>query len=169
MFNQAYAKIGDLTARYDSRAIGDLVSDQGSRQSVGDLASNGSVQAALDDAAGLINAACNVSERYTTNELNDLTGVNKALLIRINCDLAFGLLVQRRGNDPAKCVGYVSSMEYLEEIKDGKRIFASPADVAAGLEQINFPSLANYNQLNLVRDVSGRFFPVRRRQNTISN
>jgi|SRR5579884_1361147 len=160
----SYAQPSDLLARYDARVLGDLVNDAGTRQTPTQLLTDPNLAAALASAAGTVNAAALVGQRYTVGELSALTGDDLAFLVNVNCALAFGLLNQRRGNDPMKFPAYAEAREVLDMLRDGKAIFNVPADVAAGTPQDQFPSAAAYAAINLLRDAAGRYFAVRRRQ-----
>ena len=162
----SYAQPSDLLARYDNRVLGDLVSDTGTRQTPTQLLTDPNLQAALNDGAGEINAAALVGERYAVTDLQALTGVDQALLIRINCDLAFYYLALRRGiplNELQK-QQYERATKLLGQIRAGDRIFNVAADVAAGTPDTHFPTSVAYENLNLLRDAAGRMFPVRRQQ-----
>lgn len=121
----AYATAQDLLTRYDARRVADLVSDTGSRSVYPD--SSPVVAAVLDDASGMVDAACRVAKRYTVADLNSLTGSTKALLVRLVCDIAFGLLVARRGysaqDQTAMAPQTKAANEMLEMIRRGERLF----------------------------------------------
>lgn len=131
----AYATPQDLLNRYDARRIADLVSDSGQRT----LAPQSSpvVAACLDDASGAVDAACRVAQRYTSADLAGLTGNANALLVRLVCDLAFGMLVARRGytaNDAAVMAPREkSALEMLEALRRGERIFSGEEQADAGV------------------------------------
>ena len=127
----AYATAQDLLTRYDSRRVSDLVSDTGTRSVYPD--SSPVVAAVLEDASGMVDAACRVAKRYTVTELANLTGSTRSLLVRLVCDLAFGLLVARRGysaqDQTAMAPQTKAANEMLEMERRGERLFDS-ADVA---------------------------------------
>lgn len=162
----SYAAPQDLINRFDARTVGDLVNDAGQRQTPTQLVGppvNTVLQAALDDAAGLINAACQVGERYTQAELAALTGTDQAILFRLNCDIAFTYLCQRRGvTPPGYKEAYDRSTDLLERLKQGELIFNVLSDVGTGVASCEFPDQAVYNSLNILRDQAWRLFPLRR-------
>lgn len=132
----SYATPADLKLRYDARRLGDLVKDDNTRATAGDLDSNLNVQAALDDAQGMVDAAVLAGARYSTVDLAALTGTNKAFLLRINCDLAYGFLILRRGftdSEMSKLApGYAQAVKTLELLRTGERVFDIEANIEAG-------------------------------------
>lgn len=163
----AYATPADLLKRYDARSVGDLVNDAGSRQTPTQILTDPNVLACLDDGAAYINAAAIVGNRYTIAQLQALTGVDAAMLIRLNCDLTFGYLVLRRGNDPRQLQSFVDAEKILGLLREGQLIFDVPASLAVGVGSSNFPSPVAYATLNLYRDEC-QAFPVRSTQNVTS-
>jgi hypothetical protein len=168
----SYAAISDLQNAYRLANLLDLVTDgtqgpTGSRPLT--LTGNTIAQAALDYGAGLINASCLVGQRYTEAELAALTGVDLALLVGLNCDLAYGRLLKRVGKGDPPPAEVVTAMEMLKAIEEGQQIFNVPADVAASLTTINFPSASTYRTVNLLRDYCNRAFPGRNKQNPAPN
>ena len=160
-----YASPDDMLLRYDARTIGDLVNDNNNRQTPTQLQTNAALLAALSSASGEINSATLYGERYTVLELQSLTGDDQEFLTALNCDLAFGRLNLRRGNDPAKFPAFIQAKELLERLRQGSLLFNVAGDVATGVVAEEFPSYTTYATVNLVRDFTrGRFFPVRRYQ-----
>jgi phage gp36-like protein len=130
----AYATVADLLLRYDSRRIGDLVSDNDTR--VTNLADNVVVLEALKDASSMIDSSCRVANRYSQNDLNNLTSEAANLRKRLCCDLAFGYLIQRRGYGAAEletmAPGYINALDYLEKLRQGERVFDTTTHPDAG-------------------------------------
>lgn len=117
-----------MLARYDNKRLGELVRDDGTRATSAQLASDTILQAMLDDAAAMVDSAVRVGERYSTLDLTTtLTGNARLFLVRLNCDLAYGLLLQRRGfpadqlNNLAP--GYTAALAQLDLLREGERIF----------------------------------------------
>lgn len=163
-----YAQGSDLASRYDARLIGDLCEDAGTRVPANGVPHDPNVIIALNDAASMINAACQVSQRYTQAQLAALTGADQNLLYRLNCDLAFVFLCQRRGvKPPMYDEAFKRSDELLTRLKQGELIFDVPGNVGSGTETINFISQVQYSTLQLLRDADPKLFPVRRQQQTI--
>lgn len=134
----AYATAQDLLNRYDARRVADLVSDAGSRT----LAPQSSpvLLACLDDASGEVDAACRVAQRYTQADLLGLTGNANALLVRLVCDLAYGMLVARRGytaNDSAVMAPREKlAFDTLESLRRGERLFSGENQADAGVNVV---------------------------------
>jgi phage gp36-like protein len=159
----SYASPSDFLKRYDARVLGDLVGDSGVRVDPSALLQNVNVQAALDDASGMIDSAVLVAQKYTPDELAALTGVDAAFLIRIVCNLAFGLLTMRRGQPTEQIEQYKEALAALELLRSGERVFNVLANEEAGNPSASFPSFSVYSNLQLMRDVA-KVFPVRRDQ-----
>lgn len=158
----SFAQAQDLLNRFDARTVGDLVNDAGQRQTPSELLTNTVLQAMLDDASGLINAACQVGERYTQAQLAALTGTDQAILFRLNCDIAFVYLCQRRGvTPPGYKEAYDRSSDLLAKLKQGELIFNVPGDVGVGVPNCEFPDIVTRTTINLLRDQAWKLFPLR--------
>ena len=158
----AYAASTDLTARFDERVIADLASDSG--EPVGDLSSDATVEAALDDASGRIDAAVTVAQHYTPTQLAALTGTDLALLKRLTCELAMLFLMGRRqeswlGNDYERLEKRVE--DQLDRLRRGERLFGLEANRNAGLPTIDGPTTTQYDNLHLLRGRVHNFYPER--------
>lgn len=88
----AFATIAEMIARYDERVLKDLVQDDNTRNP--DISADPTIQAMLDDATGVIEAS--LRRTYSNDQLAALTAANSAVLIRMNVDLAMGMLYERR-------------------------------------------------------------------------
>lgn len=173
-YNNSYAAPSDLYSRYDTRILADLVNDDdtrlGSNTSVSlmqaALATNQVILNMLADATGLVNSACLVGERYSVANLQALTDVDQQYLIRVVCDLAFGMLAIRRGVfQPDRYPQYLEANETLVRLRQGEAIFNVGGEGAAGVANGEFPAITSYATLNLMRDYSTpSFFPIRRIQ-----
>lgn len=132
----AYATPSDLKDRYDARRLGELVRDDGTKATPAQLNTDTVLQAALDDGHSLINAACLAGRRYTPSDLTALTALDKALLVRLNCDLAYGFLLQRRGfaeQESARLApGFNQALQLLQRLKSGDIVFNVEAVLEAG-------------------------------------
>jgi len=157
----AYATPEDLVARFDSRVIGQLVSDDGTEVST--LGTNAIVQQALEDASGQIRSAALVGNKYTESELDTLAANNDAFLVRLTCALALGFLRARRNIGSEQPNPIVEQAEnWLALLRLGERILNVQDNADAGNIQYSTISLAQRQETNLIAD-SYRFFPVRRR------
>lgn len=129
----SYATIADFAARYDVRALGGLTQDDNTRASAGQVAASDVVQQMLDDASGLVEAACLVGRRYGPDDLAALTGNSRKFLVRIVCDLAYGLLRQRRGAPDPPTPAYAQAVQNLGDLRAGALIFGFVETERAGL------------------------------------
>lgn len=166
----SYAQITDMTGRYDTRRLGDLLADDGTRVTV--FTDNSILQMVLDEAAGMIDAAIQRGQRYTptdiltilsaiapTPPLNSQAAITAAslwnaqqLLFRLNCDLAYGLLIARRGMNASDTESmaprYVEAMRLLERLENGEWIFATQGALAAGVPIPNIQISQNVQLLS---------------------
>jgi phage gp36-like protein len=136
----SYAQPADMIARYDVRRLGDLVRDDTTRATPTELTAPDPVlQTALDDAAGEIDASVLAGKKYFPSDLAGLTGTDKALLLRLNCDLAYGFLVMRRGYSAADAAsqapGFARALALLDLLRDGAKVFGVEANREAGLSR----------------------------------
>lgn len=157
----AFLSNTNFLTRYDSRTIGDLVSDDGTRTSAGSLANDANLETALEDASGEILSAAMRGERYSEADLAGLTGNGLAFLERLTADLAIYFLVLRRGKNLAEYPQATRARETLDLLEKGKRIFAIDEAADKGHAQ---PGILDTNillQQNHITDTN-RMFPVRR-------
>lgn len=132
----AYATPSNLKDRYDARRLGELVRDDGTKATPAQLDADTVLQAALDDGHSLINSAALAGRRYTPSDLADLTDLDKALLIRLNCDLAYGFLLRRRGFAEGEvsrlAPGFEEALQLLQRLKNGDIVFNVESVLEAG-------------------------------------
>lgn len=142
----SFATPSQLQARFDVRSIGDLLADDGTTVSQASQLTDANLQAALDDAAGEIVAACISNQHYTTANLTALAALDvstypsAALLIRLNCALAIPHLFGRRLYNQDEIEKRIPAIKWanetLEMLKNGQRVFELPtANVSAGVMQ----------------------------------
>lgn len=130
---------------YDWRLVaknildGDTASSSAAPPTKGELESNSRsgliLSRFLEQASEMTMAAAAVGNRYS---VSDLTTYGGELLVRIVCDLAIGLILKRRGralsDQDALSRSYQESLEYLEQLRRGERIFfAAPGVPEAGV------------------------------------
>jgi len=161
----SHATVDDLLKRYDLRRIGDLVNDNDTRASEADLKGNSTagvvVQTALADASGTINSAILAGKRYKLADLASMSDESKALLRRICCDIAYGLLVARRGYGGADLEAMTSrskeSEAILEQVRQGDRLFEIEVNQNAALPNQAIVS----DKISLFSKELDRFFGMR--------
>ena len=132
----AYASTIDLTRRYDERRVGQLILDNGEKATPAQITSSAVVSEILEDASSLVDAYALRGGKYTTTDLAGLTGSPQKFLKRLVCDLAYGLLVERRGftetEARANAPGYARALGLLDKLAAGELIFTTDAAIAAG-------------------------------------
>lgn len=158
----AFASANDLTNRYDYRLIGDLCSDEMTELTLGQVLAEAKVFSALDDAAGEIVVGLQTGGNYTEEDLNELDGLNQSHLIRVNCDLAMCLLIQRRPNrvniEVAEKI-CETARGHLNRLRKGENIFGIPEKIESGNLSVAHMSTAQLESLNLIPDRMSRYFP----------
>lgn len=161
----AHAAVSDLLARYDLRRIGDLVLDTDQRATVEELTGNGAagvvIQTALSDASGMINSAILAGGRYELADLEAMTLDSKNHLKRLCCDIAYGLLISRRGYGGADLDAMTSrakeSEASLELLRTGERMFYIEKNEQASVVQQAQVS----KKINLFSSELDRYFGIR--------
>lgn len=162
----SYAVPSDLIARYDARRLGDLVNDTGVRVLSGALNSDPNIQAALDDASGLLDAAIQRGQRYSPVDIATIMAAttggtlwnSRQLLIRLVCDLAYSLLTARRGynstDTAAQNPRYVEALRIIGQLETGEMIFCTQGALAAG---VPVPGVVISQNVGLVSSLSRIF------------
>lgn len=161
----SFATPTQLTQRCDVRMLGDLVGDDGVRVGLPELLTNANLQAALDDASGEMLAALLQGKRYSSADLATLTGDSQKYLVRLNCEIALGLLWERRGyyEDDRREEAMARSRKALERLRRGETVFDVEGVKDAGLPSVSTPSRVTLENLNLTVDEARRgFYPARR-------
>ncbi len=155
----AFATTADMLRRYDTRLLGDLVGDAGVRVSPSELTDDDNLITALNDAAGEIMSALLMGERYSEDDLNNLTGNSQSYLLRMNCCLALCNLYERRpwSEDPRRqrAIDNADCMrKELESLRTGKTVLDTDGAKGAGLPTGRTPALQVVNQLNMTVDTA---------------
>lgn len=161
----AFATPAQIVQRFDVRMLGDLVGDDGLRIGPSELLVHPNLQTALDDAAGEMLAALLQGKRYTAADLAALTGDSQKYLIRLNCEIALGLLWERRGyfDDDRRDEWMDRSRKALNRLRTGEIIFDVDGVKGAALPNVSTPSRVTIENLNLTVDEARRgFYPARR-------
>lgn len=148
----AYATSADMIKRYDANRVGQLVKDDGTKATTAALVTDDVLAAALDDASQLLRSAFRAGNRYTDDDITDiLASAGAALLIRLTCDIAYGLLMARRGYPEADIQNntprYKDAMETIRAIRNGDKVFDIDGDEG---EATNVSRVVLSKNLNLV-------------------
>ena len=150
----SYASYADLTKRYDINLIKELIQDVGDPS----LYDETIATAALSDASGWVDSACRQADRYT--DLTDLSDNSTALLKRIVCDLAFSFLRQRRGRDVNQFETVKISLEMVDLLRRGERIFDDDVSPDAGNPTTDKITSSDASNANGIVYQCSRFYPV---------
>lgn len=128
---------------HDAEAVADLLRDKDApRPVIASLKVSTTTLGAklyrfLLAAAGELESAVMVGKSYSPTDLAALTGSAKEHLIRLNANLCFWRLCQRRqpmSADPKKVPGAEQIEDTLQKLKDGERIFGFLESADAGLD-----------------------------------
>jgi phage gp36-like protein len=165
----AFASQTYLLSCYDARICSELISDTGYPADV--TGDNAVLQQFLDEASEQISAAALVGNRYTHKQLFILSQCTDRgfMLRRLTCDLAFGLIVSRRGRSAGDinklCPRYTDALQTLEKLQTGLNIFPGIDDLE--YETAGTPSNVNLNtpvpgvqSQPLITSFAARIFPV---------
>jgi len=162
----SYATPANLLARVDARIVNDLIGDDNIAISPIDLLTHATVQAALDDASGDIDAALLTAQRYSTADLTGLTGNAQKHLIRMCSDIAFAYLLMRRPSvSPDMADAYRKlSQEHLDKLAKGYNVFDLTSQQTASLPTIDGPSTVDYSRLNGIPERASGYYPDRKQR-----
>jgi phage gp36-like protein len=158
----AYASGTDLIARYDVDLVGDLATDLREPVEQSAVPNLPLVTTALEDASGMIDVNLATGGRYKPEDLQSLTGNSVNHLKRITCDIAMGLLLQRR-TDPKyqelaeKVVA--GARQNLTALARGENIFGIPAIQNAGTIEYQTISVEAIDNRNVLTSRMNRYFP----------
>ena len=158
-----YVTVAELLKRFDWRDIGGLVSDNDSQVLNAELATDANLLACIGDASGDIDAALLAGGRYTTTDLEGLSGNALSKLYRMCSEITMFYLLDRRPLfNTEKLESYERMRErHLKRLQTGENVFNLEEHVTAGVALVDGPSTQNYNDLNLFRDRTRNFYPVR--------
>lgn len=151
-----------MTSFFDETIVADLVSDDG--LPVPDLTTDAKLLKVLEAAEGRLESACTVASIYTPTELAALTGTSLALAQEIISSLAMAALLRRRGTAKYSEISerVQECEEFLDRLRKGERIFGGNQDaIEAGLPEVDGPTVAVYERLNLLPDRTKHFYPNR--------
>lgn len=155
----SYCTPAQMLSRYDWRKIAEYCSDEGVRIDYATLLTNTRLQDALDDASGVVESAAFAGQAYKVDELSALTGTGAKLLQRLIADIAIGFLLQRRvwvDRGPFKPSEWAQG--YLDQLKDGRKVFGLQAQADAGLTTTHALTADEYVEMNLATYRASRLF-----------
>lgn len=145
--------VAEFLRRVDQAAVAKLASNTGTPVPLANLPTDPNVIAALRSASGTFEAAASVGGRYSKEDLAAIlaaTNTNaQALLYQIVTDLAWAALFERRPNkDLPTPASMERSLQWLDWLSDGRRIFPFLESEAAGVIQHVESSVDDVEQRN---------------------
>jgi phage gp36-like protein len=156
-----YATPQDMVSRYDTRLLGDLVSDTGA-PSV-NILTDPNLAAVLDDATGSIDAAVYVGNRYKPEQMARLSETAAAFIRRLCCDLALIYLKRRRGRfDPEKDGALLKELnETLQSLRNGNNLLLleEQTDAPASVTFLDRPQLVGVKRSTSIRASTRNYYP----------
>lgn len=158
-----YCDAATLLQFFDERQVRDLLSDTG-QPAPGDLADDEKLAEALKAASGRLEAACLVSEHYTTAELATMSENSLALAAEICSALVMGILMRRRfGRVNAEQVKAITQWaeDYLQQLRNGARLFDVGKHAEAGKPELKYSTPAQIQNQNGITVRTQNFYPSR--------
>ena len=139
----AYITPADFLARKDQRSVGQYCSFDGQdvltyAELVGPPV-NVTLAAALNTASGALESAVLTSQHYAVTDLQALDGMSLEYMKTILSDIAmYEIVCNRPTNNPPETVSqkYQLALQALQDLSDGKRIFAFQETADAGLPKV---------------------------------
>ena len=155
------AKPSDMLLRFDKNLLGQLVNDDSQQLTPLELLSDPALQAALDDAAGMILSALYVAYKYTATDILNVSDETASMLRRLACDLAVVYICQRRGYGYEDKFPMVAlSVQQIQLLRNGERVLSLGPNEQAGLAVATRASVIQQARAGLVI-ANYRVFPVR--------
>jgi hypothetical protein len=159
-----YCDADKLTRYFDERTIRDLLSDTGQPVAAGSasLAADVKLLEILKSASGRLEAACLISENYTLEELAAMSENSKALAAEICANLAMAMLMRRRPERyKAETIVAMSkdAEDYLQQLRNGARLFDVGKHAEAGKPELTYPSVAQIQNENAITMRTKNFYP----------
>jgi hypothetical protein len=156
--NQLLAN-ADFIRYADERLLKELAKDDNTDATT--LVGNDVITYALLRGGEEIAAAATIGNVYTVTDLETLGTANNAFLQGLVADLALCYLFERRGGDVPESVKAKANRAagILNDIRDGKRVFAITSNRDAGVAQLSIVNSLVRQQLGMTADDA--FFPAR--------
>lgn len=157
MANQ-YLTVAELALAVDTTLLASLGADGGSTGTVNQ--SNAILVTAIARASGMIDAAVTVANQYTPERLLVLYDDGDWTIRSLCAGLALWMLYSRRGKDtPSNIQEQIDlAMRMLDDLRDGKKVFADDAARNAGLPSIAVIPASTRVKLRL--EGNSPFYPI---------
>lgn len=159
-----------LVHYFDEQSIRDLLSDNG-QPVTATLSADPKLAELLKSASGRLEGACFVSKNYSATELADMSDNSKALAAEICAYLTMAMLMRRRPErfNAETCRGMAEDAEnYLQQLRNGARLFDVGDHADAGTPQVEFPTTVEIQDLNAITQRTRNFYPRPERRLPIS-
>lgn len=156
-----YCTADDLKLYADESNLRDLATDTG-QALIGDLAESPVITELIKMASGRLEAACLVSENYSTTELTTMSDNSKALAREICARLVIVALMSRRIEryNAESVKAYRDDAEnYLQLLRDGHRLFDVGKHAEAGKPELTYPSAQQIIDQNQITSRTRNFYP----------
>lgn len=158
----SFVTTANFLTRYDWRLIAQMVSDTGTADSQGAVATDPNLLQILQDASGEVLMYAIQGGRYSQTDLDNLTDISKAQLQRLVSDIAIWFIVLRRGLPVDEYPQCRLALEMLKLISEGEEIFNVQANIDASVAQSPDVSIQSIANNNFLVDNAYRYFPTRR-------
>lgn len=160
-----FCPVSEFLNRCDTRTVEQLASDDDTPVASAALATNGKVLAAIGDACGYVESAAYVGGKYAAADLEALSSTDchaRKLLYRIVSDLAQMLMLERRPDlNLLPTEGMKRSLDWIEQLWDGKRIFPFAEAALSGRLELDTETEAIVAERGLSTYTARRFFGTR--------
>lgn len=160
-----WATPADMALRYDVRGLLELPSDTNAAIDEADLDENPVLLELLSAASGEVDSAVRSGERYTTSDLQALTGTSLSLLKQLVCHIAWTFLRERRGGmDVDEFDARMKwSGDKLDRLRRGENVFATddPDTAAAMVPSREVITPSSVIAADLTRDRTRNYYPHR--------
>lgn len=159
----SFLPLEDLAQYVDIRLLNELASDTGVDENYADDPGL-IIFTALNRATEEIASAATRSNAYTMADLTALVTDLNGMLRGLTADLAMTYLFERRGGTVPEVIRAKANraQERLNDLRDGKRVFAIASKRDAGTATVQVISASTRGSLAMNAD--GTFFPNRRTQ-----
>jgi hypothetical protein len=138
----------------DIRPMGQLAMDDGTQASPTQIETNANINAALQAASGMLEAACMAGKRYMPEDLNAIIAQNGNSAYHIKliiCWLATEIIRDRRiVRREQGMFGFEWALSELDQLRTGNKIFATQESAAAGLADYQFWTQGDIDSWNLI-------------------
>lgn len=150
----------EMMVRFDYRLLDQQLSDSNTVIGSTALATSTQLSDIITDAEGVVLSALFTAQKYTSDDLTNLTDDSAHVLKRIIADIAFIMISSRRGYDYKNKMPMVQdSYEQLQKLRNGERVLDFEDNKDAGNTFSQEVSFVTQSRAGLVT-TSTRYFPL---------